>query len=461
MNRPTNSSPACVLALLLLPAGCISNSYELELIPGDDGVERKLVATQRGGAAENGNGNAPRSIDRKELKQIFDAYEDATDFKSEDNQHFSGKFAGKTPQDIGGSGRFAKWSTSLGTYHVYSERFRGNDDLIGELESRRKSGDLLISWIADFAKQQTIDIEGQDRLLKFIEADLRRDLHNLAAYAMTLQVAASQAKESSVAEEWAMRLIQYFVERGYLVPSDTPVLLRAIRDGNHNDGNRIMNFVQRVVARKLGVADDAPIPAVLSFLGEPKQLFANFDEYMRKTGAYFSALREWNELDDDSEQPTGVSVAGTMLMKATANTLIFGSNDDLKLKLATQVPPFATNGKWDGAMERVKWDQSLARRDDKAWQWPVLCFAHWSIPDRDQQVSTFGSVILRDQELAEYCLWYHGLSEEEAKDWDGQLARLKPTTWKDAVNGFRFSQRNETTDGLAQLIRKLLTKSED
>lgn len=459
MQRLTSSITACVSALLLiLAAGCVSNSYELELIPGEDGVERKLKATQHG--ANNKKDN-PRTIDRDEVDQILAEYEDAKDFASPDNQHFSGKFSNKMPRDIGGSGRFAKWTTSLGTYHVYNERFRGDDDLTGELDARRKAGDRLMDLLADFVKQQTIDVEGQDRLLKLIDGDLRHDLHNLAVYVMSLQITAGQSKEPTRAEEWAMRLIQYCIERRYLVPSDTPFLMRAIRSGNQNDGVQVMSFVQRVLARKLGVEDEQPIPVVLDFLGEPRQLLADFNAHMRKTEEYFAALQEWNKRDDDSEQPTGTSVAGSLLVKATASAIDLGANDDLKLKLATKVQPFATNGEWDGAKERVKWRRKLERRDAQGWQWPVLCFAHWSIPDHKEQVAKFGSVVLRDQELAEYCLWYHGLSEQEVKEWDDELDRLKPTNWQGSVKGFRFSARTEASGELAAVIRKLLTKSEE
>ena len=42
---------------------------------------------------------------------------------------FTGKFAGRTPDDVGGAGSYTHWETAFGSASAYVERFRGSDDL--------------------------------------------------------------------------------------------------------------------------------------------------------------------------------------------------------------------------------------------------------------------------------------------------------------------------------------------
>ncbi len=76
-----------------------------------------------------------------------------------------------------------------------------------------------------------------------------------------------------------------------------------------------------------------------------------------------------------------------------------------------------------------------------------------------KQTVRFGKVVLDDIELASYCLWYRGLSKDEANEWDGFIDSLKSEgEVVERLQAFRFSRessKDEETD-LAATPRELI-----
>ena len=66
-------------------------------------------------------------------------------------------------------------------------------------------------------------------------------------------------------------------------------------------------------------------------------------------------------------------------------------------------------------------------------------YAAWATPNDEGQIARFGKVVLKDENLSQYCLWYHGLSPAERREWDLALARLQPgDDHRAALEAFRF-----------------------
>ena len=96
--------------LLVFLAGCETYKYSLEMKPCDDGVERKLVWS----------GDMSDDV----RNRISKSYK-----KRVGSNTFYGKFSGRLPNDVGGAGFYNSFVTNMGKMTIYSERFRGKDDL--------------------------------------------------------------------------------------------------------------------------------------------------------------------------------------------------------------------------------------------------------------------------------------------------------------------------------------------
>ena len=125
--------------------GCTRNEYELTLSPAGNSLERALKVKH---VTSQGSYD-PAAFD-EEMRQIAEGYHaDAPD--SATAHVFRGSFAGRMPKDVGGYGTFTRWDTSLGSAAAYVERFRGDDDVAGELDRRRAASDrlvdLLVAWL--------------------------------------------------------------------------------------------------------------------------------------------------------------------------------------------------------------------------------------------------------------------------------------------------------------------------
>jgi hypothetical protein len=112
------------------------------------------------------------------------------------------------------------------------------------------------------------------------------------------------------------------------------------------------------------------------------------------------------------------------------------SEDTLNLKVVCGQKPYATNGAWDEATGTAKWSQTMAPNRTL----PVVCFALWSTPNREFQDQHFGQILLADEELVLYTVWYRSLKPEEADQWDRFLAGLRPGGGlAAAIKAFRFA----------------------
>jgi hypothetical protein len=468
MNRRGIPIALCLLMLAVLVTGCPRNEYIVELIPHGDTIERRLTFYRADGSDSNGVPSY-QAFDADELAAITRFYP-STAVQHNGNRHLAvARFGSAMPADIGGAGSFTNVSTTLGSASFYLERFRGNDDLVAANAKRLHAADQLVDLVIGWSKKELGGERGYPQLHRFLDIDFRNDVKNLSLYGWMM--AAAPGDKDWNGEEFAVRMGQYLVERGYLDLSDLPEL-QHVAEGN--DGRPLMRLIQRMVAGKLGIPKSKPIPRSLYFLAEPDRALESWSRYLAKTSRYRALLHHWQaeQLKADAgtlknrvrrvfdrnwtNSPSGtvnppskpepmevVYESAGELVGMNSVSVISSANDHLTVKLSLAGAPAHSNGKWDQSHGQLLWDSDL----DQQWgRLPVFCYASWSVADADFQKRHFGRVILAGDALQQYCLWRAGLNAAQAGEWDALLAGLGPgDEIRKKLESFLFSNEAVST----------------
>lgn len=463
---------ALLLVVFLTWCGCDHDCYEIEIQPEGQAFQRRLTCWHIGG--EDNKQISPLSAEKRAaLAKLYPKRTTPDDAKK---QVFSGQFTRKTPNDVGGEGSYTCFTTPLGSTSAYVERFRGDDDLGTQIDKqwtkRREAADQLADLLAGWMTAELGHEPNFPRLKKYLDNDLKQDLRNLAAYSLTFYLAGESQTRSNY--EFLVRAGQYFCERGYLSPQQIPTLVRA---WSGEDPQPLLSHVQRFLARKMGIADDQPLPASLDFLDTPASLSASCERYVCSSELF----RKRNETSKSQKKDKKEKMASTerspsceggkLLCELAFDVVwlplgIFSEYDSLHVKLHSGEKPYSTNGEWDEKTATVMWDGGV-EADVKDRPLPLVCFALWSTPDRAFQEMHFGRILLVGGDLAKYAVWYRALKLEEAKEWDQFLGGLKPDSHLVAkIKAFRFSidpkadpNKSEQPASLADTPRRLILEA--
>ena len=424
------ASAAALLLLALACLGCERDCFEIEVAPRGDGFQRKLTCWHEKSDKESER----TALSQAQLECLAKLYDSRETPDGAAKQTFSGRFSVVTPADVGGAGSLKYFESPFGSCSIYVERFRGSDDLEAELAKRRRAADQLTDLLLGWLQAELGDQPGFDRLRRFVDRDFRRDLTNLGLHVWSADVATRYQPKSG--EEFVVRVWQYLVERGYFAPKDMPVLVRAV---SHNQPGQLLKLIQRLVARKMGVADGDPVPGRLAILIDPERLKVSWTKYIEGTEPFKARLANWERekrADPNAERPTAEDLLEELAGEALFKFELFARPDSLKLRLICRTEPFMTNGKWEEEAGAVTWSTNL----DEHPSLPVVCFAAWSQPNAGAQTKRFGRLVLTGRSLAEYVLWYRSLSDAEHAAWDEFISGLKPGgELKPAVESFRFT----------------------
>ena len=443
--------------------GCDSNTYDLELRPEGDSLARELTCTR--GHKKDGKQVLTEFPD-KELERFNSLYEDHSTSEEGKKHHFQGTFKARTPDDIGGSGWYLRWESDLGTVSGYVERFRGNDDLTVKLErwqdAVNRTVDLLIGWLEiELGEEPNFD-----HLRIFLDESFRRDLHNISLYIFSLtsvdEPNALNLKSTTV------RIGQMLIERNYFAPEQFPELSRALEDSTRRKNpERLLSFLQRFLSEKMKMETREAIPDSLAFLKSEKRLIQSLESFLKTTDEYQEKHQQWlleKKSDPEASKPKTLDVLTEPLVNALLRSFIT-SGDRVNVSLDISQEPYRTNGEWEAEEKRVKWSQSIARRDDAgSWHMPTVLYAFWSEPNEESQRKVFGKVVLRGKSLEDYVRWYLGLTEPERHQWDVFLSTLTPETVGAQLEQFRFEgepapneKPSQDNSLLSTVPRKLLS----
>ncbi len=423
MSRHAASSLLVGLAYaaLLCVSGCTRQVYELQLKPDGDSIERTLSVWSETTRSNSPNKISPLSAG--ELARIRPFYDRQRDQVEEDRHTFTGRFQSEMPGDIGGVSYYTFFDSSLGSTFVYSERFRGEDDLKQSMQERLDAVDKLIGCLVAWVDEEFADSAVHDELVQLLDHSVRRDLENLALYCWTHGTRGDWGEEQAF-QQLAARLGQYFVERDYFEIADLP---RVLRVANSRDRHAMAGLLREMVIRKLGIAADSPAALSLEILGDPDRLESSLRASLEQSELYAKELAEYKRKEKGSDnEPVTKDLddpLGLLFKYALQGTLphLFSGRTEVRVTLHCDVEPFATNGIWADDTKAVTWKDSIEDRD-----LPAMAFAAWSLPNTDAQQNHFGRVILEGQDLATFVLAYQSMGVEETKQFDTFLASLSP-----------------------------------
>lgn len=445
--------------MALLVTGCPHNDYTVILTPHGDKMQRELFC-YRGERDTNGSIKY-EEFPFEELNAIKSLYPAETVRWNGKAYTAKGEFAETMPSDVGGAGYYSNLVTSMGSAGFYGERFRGNDDPVAVTEKRIAAANQLVDVVIGWSKAELGPETNYTQLRHFLDDQFRKDVKNAAFY--WRQAAELRQILTNIDEEYDVRFATYLIERGYFKPGDVPALFHIFDEEGET---RLLGFIQRLVARKMGVQDSQPIPASLAFLRDSTTMETSFSNYFVGTEFYRNGVKEWKKKHDSQENSPGVDeIFAQQVFGAAGFDLDLFSNppDHLRVKLSLPMAPAHTNGKWDETAKQVIWDSDIESGSNYV-ELPVICYASWGQPDEDFQKKHFGRVFLAGENLTLYCLWQAGLEEKRATEWEKFLVELKPDDkLNQLVKGFRFSDEKPVEDEVREspswMARSLLAES--
>jgi hypothetical protein len=458
------SGSALAAALWCLSCGP-NDKYEIVMEPNDGSLDRQLTAWQESGSGKNGEPNETR-LPPEILDALAGKYpRRITTDPNAARQTFTGKFAGRLPGELGGAGEYRIIHTLMGSAAGYVERFAGTDDLTVQLERINLAADTITDVLGGYLASRLDKHPGFDRLRRFMDADFRRDVKNLAIYLWSAKGGLVSSGENKM--EIRARVVLYLIEHDYVHYDRVFAFARQMADPAVTPQDKAkagLLAARRLLAGKLGIDET---DKQLAFLADPNEVAQSFEDFIRTDEAVRGAVERWRArsaswpaeegpgtVAASSQPPTGQACLPTTTqsqpatvqaqpdaMKAigeaagvlTANLDIgafvplagmFGpASDQVSVKLKLPAGPLISNGQWDKGSSGLAW--SFGNRGNPLSH---ICYAAWASPDADFQKEHFGRVILAGQELALYCLWQKGLTAEETRQWDEILQAVRPAT---------------------------------
>lgn len=437
----------CVASALVGLTGCSGgNSYEVELTPSPQGLRRDLSLS----SSPPPKDGEPPPFDDPEVRRLTAAFENGEPTWRDDAFQFSGTFPEAMPNDVGGRGWFYRWDSTLGTFTLYVERFRGNDDYVETLERRQEEVQRLAAHIQGWLTEELRGAKGFDQLELFLSVDLPRDVKNLATYGWAIGIASRYSEDAG--SDGLVRISQFLAERQYFAFSDLPRLNRIIREESPHAKDDALKLLREFLCRKLDAADPPP---EMDFLKSPEQAKESLETYLSKSGEFAQRLADWEEArktNPDAQKPTPEVLLRDWSLGVLI--LILGldiGRDNLQMAYNSDTEPFFTNGKWDARKSRVEWKSTGISDRGGRMQVPTVCYVFTARPAAAEQTARFGKLVLDDRQLAEYCLWRNALTADEGAQWDKMLKSLSPADALMRLESFRFSgERTDAPPGEAR-----------
>jgi hypothetical protein len=425
------------VAALMLAGGCKTAYYTLELSPEGARMERS-VSTWVG----------PEGMER-----VYAAYglepdpETIAAFEKEDlvEIFLSSTFDGTMPDDIGNRGYLMHYESPLGNSSLYTEKFRGYDNLADTLDMQEqafhRAADLVLLWL-DLAISET---DQYPEFRHFVDTTFRNDMRNLVLLVNTTDTVgrsvtfAEGGFEELFGASVMMRSLHFLAERNYFDLTDFPALLDQL---DTFDETEILQFVAETITRRMGLTD---VPPPLQHLIDTplEDLEAAHERYL-KSAELAEMIESWNsgpylrmryDLDDDDS----MEQFQTQFLGIEFDLFGTSGSDVLNVTMALPIEPYETNGSWDDS-GKVFWEQHLASRDPFEADLPNVLHSAWSEPEVELQESYFGIVALSGEDLFDYCRWWNGLDVDRQTEWKAFLETLEPgTELLIALRQFKFT----------------------
>lgn len=436
--------------VLLVSVGCTANVYEIAITPDGPEFERSVRVWQS---------KTEEPLKQEQLNRLSAEYQQAIPEPDQHRYTFSNRFREHPPQDVGGHGSYFHYASPCGSVTAYFERFRGSDDAVAELEARKQAIDTFVELLSDWFRTDVGSDADFPKLQQYLETTFRHDLANVSTYLYFAQVQPTATEQP--ASELPLRVVQYLLERDYVRSEELPRWTRAVVT---EDRKALMALLQSCLARKLGASETNRPLTVLQGLSDWEAVERSLRNYLRQRPE-FAAYEKAKLAEAGNRSVDPLELVFAPLVRAVWPQGLFRPHDLVTVNLALPRPPKLTNGKWNPAANVVNWKYDIETADTQApHEFPRVCYVLWAQPDANYQVAHFGTVLLDDETLAQYCLWYASLTAEEAHEWDDLLRSLKPSPdLPNRLRAFRFSSERAAANNnnlqpkpLAQHVVELL-----
>jgi hypothetical protein len=408
---------------------------------------------------------------------------------------------GRMPAGLGEYGWFLHQDTALGSLNAYVEQFDRFTDPSASLDFRRFAARRLVDvWIAWLDSELSGD-PAYPAFREFVDSEMRADVDDLflivwgyAGFGPSLTKFDDES-DATLFGEMAVRGLTYLAWRGYFELGDVHDVIAAFgRSTNHDDDHGMVEFWLRAVARRMGTADDAPLPYPLNVLREQPHRYAGSSAYfMSESLAIRNLVLQWERDFPDyvmARQPEPAAEAGedppvdkvvvpadadvieeiivpvgpvdpigtpgpirfdfseqafdrvdgTLLMYASGGDVEwFGRTTGLTARLKIPTEPLWTNAHVVEG-NSLEWQETTGGMTFYSNLMSTILYAAWAEPDADYQREHFGTVILEGEKLADYVSWYAQLKQEHAREWDALIESLSPNAANlPTLERFRFS----------------------
>jgi len=428
------------VAALMLGGGCKTAYHTLELRPEGTRMERSVgtwVRPERLDRVYAAYGLEPdpetlTAFEEKELVEIF----------------LSSTFDGTVPDDIGNRGYLMHYESPLGTSSLYTEQFRGFDNLADILDMQHRAFDRAIDlgllWL-DLAISET---DQYDKFRHFVDTTFRNDMRNLMLLVNTTDTIGRTVTwgegdfEELFATNVMMRALHFLADRNYFDLRDFPAILDQL---DTFDETETLQFVAEAIARRMGQSD---VPRPLQFLIDtPAHDLEAAHELYLKSNELAKMIDSWNSepflrIPYDVDNDDSMEQFQAQLLGIEFDLFGTSGGDVLNVTMALPAKPYETNGSWDESGV-VSWEQSLASGDPFEADLPNVLHSAWSEPDTELQTRYFGMVALDDGDLFDYCRWWNDLDLDRKAEWKDFLESLEPgAALRDALRQFKFSDES-------------------
>lgn len=436
----TNNRILSLLALagiVFSASACRTTYYTLELKPDGTRMERTVSTWVRG----------------EGLDRVYAAYgqqpgaEKIAEFEEKEvvNISLSGTFDQVMPDDIGNSGYLLHAESPLGKASIYTERFRGFDNLVDILEMQQQAFNRSADMILLLLDMVIADVDEYAEFRRFVDTTFRNDMHNLVLLMNVTDTVGRTVTwgdgdfEYLFGAGFMMRALHFLVDRNYIDIAQIPTVMDALYV---MDDEEALEFAAEAITRRMGRREIPP--PLRALLALQKGDVDEIQERFLGSRELREMIHSWNDDpylrvpydidDDDSMEQFHAQLIGIEFD-------LFGTSGGsvLEVTMAIANKPYETNGRWDDA-GNVTWEQSLASRDPFEADLPNVLYAAWSEPETAVQQRYFGIVAIDDDDLLEYGRWWSGLEESRRNEWTVFLESLDPDgDLISALREFKFS----------------------
>ena len=447
-----------VVPCLIWLAGCKVTKYEILMTPKGDSFTREITVWDQ-------DSSSVIQANEEELAKLGKLYPERVQTQDA-KATFRGTFEERTPNDVGGSGRYVRYTAKMGSATYYVERLGETDDAAGMQEEQVKDLEKAVNWIMRWLESEL----GADPKFRASEErlanELLKDARNLLLMFWTQEIIEQYDHETEVwqAEDiWereTARALLYLADRDYFRPRDLPKIARS---GEH-DYDEIFPWLKRLLARKLGYPDTGPAPASFAFLDSAEAAMESLERFLATTPEYKQLVQEWDEEkkekpDAAKPEPMDVFLAILDSLEFDFDPFGFGPGWLVKIRVICPVSPKWTNGKWDSTAKEIVWHWH-----EPGGILPRIYYAAWAEPDTGFQEAHFGNVVLVSKALDTYVFWRNGLTLTEGEMWDAFVSGLKPgPKLIQSIEDFTFSSEPGGSDeeewDLADEPRELLLEA--